>query len=61
MQLKACRIKIYDKAYYKDEKTSTTIPPHKNMYIVGVIYQQRLVIHRRRKAPHLCQTDVNWP
>lgn len=32
MQLKACRIKIYDKAYYKDEKTSTTIPPHKNMY-----------------------------
>lgn len=45
MQLKACRIKIYDKAYYKDEKTSTTIPPHKNMYIVGVIYQQRLVIH----------------
>lgn len=45
MQLKACRIKIYDKAYYKDEKTSTTIPPHKNMYIVEVIYQQRLVIH----------------
>lgn len=39
MQLKACRIKIYDKAYYKDEKTSTTIPPHKNMNIVGVIYQ----------------------
>lgn len=61
MQLKASRIKIYDKAYYNDEKTSTRIPPHKNLYIVGVIYQYRLVIHCRRKAPHLCQTNVNWP
>lgn len=39
MQLKASRIKIYDKAYYNDEKTSTRIPHHKNLYIVGVIYQ----------------------